>query len=182
VRYGARRRIAPPGSGARPRPAPQPQPHERDPARLGDQPARELERLAHDDVGAPCVGQREQVRQRAPAGHAGEAVAQHQRVGLPDRQGGRAVEDRPPALGRRVGERRGGDARALDGREPRPLGGHEHVVAGARRGVREGQQREQVAGVPGGREEDPHVRVTRCGEGAFPVARTLRPSRARRRP
>jgi hypothetical protein len=43
------------------------------------------------------------------------------------------------------------------------------VVAAARRGVREGQERQQVTGVAGGREEDPHALLTESACAPFPT-------------
>ena len=128
-------------------------PHLRDAEPVGGDGGGELHRLARDDVRAPLLDEREHPRERGAGVQAREQVADD------------VLGRRPPRPDRR--ERRVDHARRglADGaerqpgavRERRRRSGARDVVAGARAGPRERDERAEVAGAAGGREQDAHT-------------------------
>ena len=174
-----------PPVGVRARVEVDPDAHLRDAVPLGGQRRRELERLAHDDVGPPGLDRGEHPGQRRPRVEPDEQLLHDRRHA---RRGGGRPDRRPRPLrvrARRLadGERTGGP-RAARAARPSPA---------RRRGRRDPRPRRRARTGPGGRRgRAPRVvanrkRMTRSTDASrpraviFPLHRGARPLTVRRR-
>lgn len=124
---------------------------------FGRERAGELAALAHDDVGAERLDRGQRTGQGGAGGDATEHLARHPVVGLGERRGAPSREERGHLVLGRVVEGEHRQARPCEHPRAGPLGGDTDLVAGPHAGTREGHERQRVAGVAGGGEEDPHA-------------------------